>query len=307
MIEVITTPHSVKDAEELMKAGVDTVVVGEDQFGLRLPASFNLDEIAEVCRLAKEYGVKVNVAVNSIFHNDGIDAVKEYLPQLAQLEINAILLGDPGVVQVMRDLELEIDFIFDGHTIVTSSRHVNFWAKRGSIGAVMSREVPFEELKVLAPKADVPLEVLVYGTTCIHHSRRSLLENYGDFIDHPGIETDRNKPLYISEPMKKDTHYSIYEDRNGTHIFSNNDLNLMEELGELYEVGIKNWKLNGLFIEPETYLEIVKLFIQAKFLFIKDMWTEETAKELSQKVQETHPKNRGLDTGFFWLDPDDIQ
>lgn len=307
MIELICTPHSVAHARELMKLGVDSLVVGEGRFGLRLPYNFSVEEIKQVCDLAQEYGTKVLVSCNAIYHNEDIHALRDYLPQIADLPIHAIYLGDPGVLQTLRNLELELDYIYDGHTLVTSSRHVNFWAQRGAIGAVMAREVPLAELQDMVDKLQVPIEVQVYGPTCIHQSKRQLLENYGNFIEHDGIETSAHKPLYLSEPMKKHTHYSIYEDRNGTHIFASNDLNLMAELERLYDLGIKHWKLDGLFIPPTNYNEIVKLFIQAKDLLEAGDWNEGMAEELAQAVADIHPEERGLDTGFFLIDPASIQ
>lgn len=58
MIEIITTVESFNQAEELLKAGVDTLYFGEEQFGLRLPASFTRKEQRELVELAHKYGKK---------------------------------------------------------------------------------------------------------------------------------------------------------------------------------------------------------------------------------------------------------
>ena len=66
--------------------------------------------------------------------------------------------------------------------MVTSSRQVNFWGEQGAIGAVLSRELPKEELIALSDNLTVFGEILVYGATIIHQSKRPLLENYYNFI-----------------------------------------------------------------------------------------------------------------------------
>lgn len=306
MIEIIATPKSVEHAQELIDLGVNTLLIGEDRFGLRLPCDFSREEQAKIIQLGKDNKVKVLISLNAMFHNEDIEAVKEYIPFLYELNVDAILLGDPGVVQTMRNLKMEMPYIFDAQVMTTTSRQINFWAKRGAIGGVVAREVPLEELKVVAKNSIVPVEILVYGTTCIHQSLRPLVENYLHFIEHPGKEVDRDKPLYLSEPMKKNTQYPIYEDCNGTHIFANNDLNLMEQVDELYDIGLYTWKLDGLFIPKETYDQVIQLFIQAKEAILDGTWTKELGHSLSLKVRELHPKHRGLDTGFLNIDPKSI-
>ena len=51
----------------------------------------------------------------------------------------------------------------------------------------------------------------------------------------------------MSEPADEDSHHSIYEDINGTHIFANNDVSLAPYLLELTEMGSSQWKLDGVF------------------------------------------------------------
>ena len=89
---------------------------------------------------------KVNVAVNAIFHNEGIAKVPEYLQFLKSINVDMITVGDPGVVQIMKNPEYSIPYYYDAAVLVTSSRQVNFWAKRGAIGAVIAREIPRAEM-----------------------------------------------------------------------------------------------------------------------------------------------------------------
>ena len=103
---------------------------------------------------------------------------------------------------------------------------------------------------------------------------------------------------------KEETHYSIYEDSHGTHIFANNDINLMLQLGELAATGFQTWKLDGIYTRGAAFVAIAKLFAQAKSLVESG---KEQAAVLSEQVAQLHPAERGLDTGFYAIDPDDIK
>lgn len=136
-------------------------------------------------------------------------------------------------------------------------------AKKGAVGAILAREVPFEEMQRLSQHVDVPVEVLVYGATCIHQSKRPLLENYFNYTNQTEVSS-KERGLFISEPKKTETHYSIYEDQHGTHIFADNDLNLIKELAELNQAGYQTWKLDGLFTPGADFVAIAKTFAHAK-------------------------------------------
>lgn len=307
MIELITTVESFEQAEELLAAGVDTLYFGEELFGLRLPASFTRDEQRRLVELAHAHGKKANIAVNGIIHPEKMKQVPEYLRFLKEINVDVITVGDTGIIYTMKkNPELRIPYIYDAETLVTSARQINFWAKKGAAGAVLAREVPFDEMKEMEEKLTIPVEVLVYGATCIHQSKRPLLQNYYNFTKQEE-QKDRERGLFISEPKKEDTHYSIYEDLHGTHIFASNDLDLSKELGELYAHNYRTWKLDGLFTPGKNFVEIAKLFVEAREQLNAGTWNEEAATERSAKISALHPKNRELDTGFFYIDPASIK
>ncbi|BAO08419.1 MULTISPECIES: peptidase U32 family protein [Enterococcus] len=307
MIEIITTIESMKQAEELLEAGVDTLYFGEERFGLRLPASFTREEQRELVALAHRYGKKVNIAVNGIIHPEKMKKVPEYLQFLKEINVDMITVGDTGIIYTMRkNPELSIPYVFDAETLVTSARQINFWAKKGAISAVLAREVPFDEMKEMENKLQIPVETLVYGATCIHQSKRPLLQNYYNYTQQDE-KKDRERGLFLAEPKKEDTHYSIYEDSHGTHIFANNDINLSNELPQLYAHHFRTWKLDGVFTPGEAFVEITKLFVEAKKALLADTWTETLAQEMTNKINGLHPTNRGLDTGFFYIDPESIK
>jgi len=146
--------------------------------------------------LAHTYGKKVNIAMNGIIHPEKMKKVPEYLQFLKEIEVDQLTVGDTGIIYTMKKHpEWRIPYIFDAETLVTSARQINFWAKRGAVGAVLAREVPFEEMKAMEEKLNVPVEILVYGATCIHQSKRPLLQNYYHFTKQEE-RVDRDRGLF---------------------------------------------------------------------------------------------------------------
>lgn len=304
MIEVITTAESMAQAEELLAAGVDTLYIGEEEYGLRLPHSFTRTEQKQLIESAHAKGKKVNIAVNGIMHPDKMKKIPEYLDFLAEVKPDNIVVGDTGVIFLLQNYDLS--YIYDAETLVTNARQINFWHKKGAVGAVLAREVPFEEMKILKQHVEVPTEVLVYGATCIHQSKRPLLNNYFNYTKQTE-ESSKDRGLFISEPKKAETHYSIYEDQHGTHIFADNDVNLINEVDELAQTGYQTWKLDGLFTPGNQFVEVAKAFISAKLALETGTWDEKAQLAAQQLIQKNHPVERGMDTGFYHLDPNAIK
>ncbi len=99
----------------------------------------------------------------------------------------------------------------------------------------------------------------------------------------------------------------MQQNRHGTHIFASNDLNLSNELNELYQHHYCTWKLDGLFTPGEKFVNITRLFAEAKKQILEGSWDQEKAEKMTSEISKLHPENRELDTGFFYIDPSAIK
>ncbi|HEL1267470.1 TPA: U32 family peptidase [Streptococcus equi subsp. zooepidemicus] len=305
-IIITATAESIDQVKSLLAAGVDRIYVGEADYGLRLPHAFSYDDLRQIAALVHKAGKELTVACNALMHQGMMDRIKPFLDLMKEIAVDYLVVGDAGVFYVNKRDGYDFKLIYDTSVFVTSSRQVNFWGQHGAVESVLAREIPSEELFALADNLDYPAEILVYGASVIHHSKRPLLENYYHFtkIDD---EVSRERGLFLAEPGDPDSHYSIYEDNHGTHIFINNDIDMMTKLGELYAHGLTHWKLDGVYCPDENFVAITKLFIKAKALLESGQFTTELAQQLDAEVQGLHPVGRGLDTGFYDFDPKTVK
>lgn len=302
MIHLIATAESVGQAEALLDAGVDRLYIGGHPFGLRLPRSLNLDEIASITDAAHRRGKQVTVACNALMHNDRIEELPQFLTKLAECHVDAVTMGDPGAIFVLKELQLPLSWIYDGETLVTSAAQIDFWLKNGADGAIAARELTLIELKKIQSRLDRPVEVLVYGPTCIHQSRRPLLTN---FYRYQGLNerTDSDRGLFLRDPKNPDSQYPIFEDADGTHIFSTEDLSLMPHLPELKAGGLRRWKLDGVLLHGPAFVHIAALFAEAKKAVEEGTFAAES---FCARLRVLQPASRPLGTGFYLKHPDDV-
>ncbi len=301
--ELLVTPHNVEHLAQLIEAGADAFVIGEQKFGLRLAGEFTLADVEKSVEIAHAAGKKVYVAVNALFHNDRLDDLYAYMQEMERIRPDALLFGDPAVVMAVRELNITVPLHWSPETIATNWFQVNYWAERGATRAVLARELSMDEVTEIKEHANAEIEVQVHGMTCMFQSKRSLLGNYFLYRDQAmEIENRKeNKSMFLHDKERKNK-YPIYEDMNGTHIFSPNDMCIIDELTELFEVGIDSLKFDAILQTPEYTVTVTNLYRQAIDAYFdkgEDAY-EDLKDELLEKIEEIQPALRPLDTGFIF-------
>lgn len=302
MTEILVTPTTVDHAKALFEAGADAVVVGEQQFGLRLAGEFTLDAIAKVKELATISNKKVYVAMNALFHNDRVEALETYMRQLDALQIDGIYFGDPAVLMTHREIASTVPLFWNSEQTATNYFTANYWGQRGSKRAYLARELSMDEIIKIKENAEVEVEIQVHGMSCMFQSKRPLLGHYflyqGKAMEIENRAQQKNMLLYDKE---RGNRYPIYEDLNGTHIFSPNDMCIIDELEELLDAGIDAFRIEGQ-LQTEAYtVAVTKLYRRALDAYAGSPKEYRAMKQqLVSEIEQMQQPHRPLDTGFFF-------
>lgn len=300
--ELLVTPTSVEDILPLVEAGADAFMIGEQKFGLRLAGEFTRDDVKQAIELAHSKGKKVYVAMNAIFHNEKIELLNNYISFLKEVKADAIVFGDPAVLMAARETAPEMKLHWNTETTATNWYTCNYWGRKGAKRAVLAREISMDAIVEMKENAEVEIEVQVHGMTCMFQSKRNLLGNYfeyqGQAMEIENRKQQKNMFLHDKERSNK---YPIFEDENGTHIMSPNDICIIDELQEMVEAGVDSFKIDGILKQPEYLVAITELYRKAIDLAVEDPDQYEDIKdELLSQAEELQPENRPLDTGFFF-------
>ncbi|MED3624498.1 peptidase U32 family protein [Neobacillus thermocopriae] len=300
--ELLVTPISVDDIVPLADAGADAFVVGEQRYGLRLAGEFNREQVKKAIELAHSKGKKVYVAMNAIFHNDKVDELNDYIQFVSDAKADAIIFGDPAVLMAVRETEPKMKLHWSTETTGTNWYTCNYWGRKGAKRAVLAREINMDAILEIKEKAEVEIEVQVHGMSCMFQSKRSLLGNYFEYQGKVmEIEKGKEQKNMFLHDKERDNKYPIFEDENGTHIMSPNDICIIDELQDMLEAGVDSFKIDGILKSPEYILEVTKLYRKAIDLYYEnpDLY-EDQKDELLAAIEKIQPPNRPLDTGFFF-------
>ncbi|MCM3566499.1 peptidase U32 family protein [Neobacillus mesonae] len=300
--ELLVTPTTIDDILPLAEAGADAFVIGEQRYGLRLAGEFNREDVRKAVELAHSKGKKVYVAMNAIFHNEKLEELSDYIQFASEAKADAVIFGDPAVLMAARESAPEMRLHWSTETTGTNWYTCNYWGRKGAKRAVLAREINMDAIVEIKENAEVEIEVQVHGMSCMFQSKRPLLDHYfeyqGKIMEIENRKQQKNMFLHDKERENK---YPIFEDENGTHIMSPNDICIIDELQEMLEAGVDSFKIDGILKSPEYIAAVTKIYREAIDLFYQDPDLYDDKKdELLAKIEEIQPDNRPLDTGFFF-------
>lgn len=300
--ELLVTPYTTEDILPLIEAGADAFVVGEQRYGLRLAGEFNREQVKKAIELAHSKGKKVYVAMNAIFHNEKVEELKEYLRFTAEAKADAVIFGDPSVLLSAREAAPDMKLHWSTETLGTNWYSCNYWGRKGAKRAVLAREINMDAIVEIVEKAELEIEVLVHGMMCMFQSKRSLLGNYFEYQGKVmEIENRTQQKNMFLHDKERDNKYPIFEDENGTHIMSPNDVCIIDELQDMLEAGVDSFKIDGILKTPEYLQAVTKIYREAIDLYAEDPDLYEDKKEaLLADLEAIQPADRSLDTGFYF-------
>ncbi|KZZ86022.1 peptidase U32 family protein [Bacillus sp. SJS] len=301
--ELLVTPSSLHDLEPLAEAGATAFIIGEQKFGLRLAGEFKGEDFKKAVRIAHEKGVKVYAAMNAIFHNDKIDELADYMLFLKDAGADAIVFGDPAVLMIARETVPQMKLHWNTETTATNWYTCNYWGRKGAKRAVLARELNMDAIVETKENAEVEIEIQVHGMTCMFQSKRSLIGNYYLYQGKEMEVVNKSKvdSGLLLHDKERENKYPIFEDENGTHIMSPNDMCIIDELPELIDAGVDSFKIDGILQKSDYIIEVTKKYRKAIDLCIeaRDQY-EEVKGALLEEIEQIQPGHRPLDTGFFF-------
>ena len=289
--------------------GADAVYIGGEAFGLRAKAkNFSMEDMKEGIAFAHEHGVKVYVTANILAHNEDLEGVREYFRELKEIKPDALIISDPGVFMIAKEVCPEIERHVSTQANNTNYGTYQFWYHQGAKRVVSARELSLKEIKEIRANIpdDLEIETFIHGAMCISYSGRCLLSNYFTGRDaNQGACTHPCRWKYaVVEEKRPGEYLPVYENERGTYIFNSKDLCMIEHIDDIMESGIDSLKIEGrmktaLYVATvaRTYRKAIDDYLESPEKYRANMeWYQE---------QISNCTYRQFTTGFFNGKPDE--
>lgn len=289
--------------------GADAVFIGGEAFGLRAKAkNFSPEDMKAGIEFAHEHGVKVHVTANILAHNYDLDGAREYFRELKELKPDALIIADPGMFTMAREICPEIDIHISTQANNTNYETYKFWHRLGAKRVVAARELSLNELKEIRKNIpdDLEIESFIHGAMCISYSGRCLLSNFftGRDANHGACTHPCRWKYAVMEESRPGEYLPVYENERGTFIFNSKDLCMVEHIPDLIDAGIDSFKIEGRMKTALYVATVARTYRKAiDDFFISPEKYEENLPWYREEISKC--TYRHFTTGFYYGKPDE--
>ena len=296
--ELLAPAGSLESLKAAVNAGADAVYIGGTRFGARAYAN-NLTE--EDMKWAIDYthlhGVSLYMTINTLLkekelEEDLYDYVKPYYEQ----GLDAVIVQDFGVLKALSQWFPDLPIHVSTQMTVTGAEGFEFLKDFPNVTRIVtSRELSIEELIHIRNTTEFEIESFIHGALCYCYSGQCLLSSVIG-----GRSGNRGR---CAQPCRLP--YDVLEngrcisEKNEKYILSPKDMNTLEILPKLLDMGIDSLKIEGRMKRPEYTAGVVSIY--RKYI---DRYMESGGKDIRvekkdiQDLEELFRK-RGYSKGFY--------
>ncbi len=254
--EILAPAGSLEALHSAVGAGADAVYLGGSRFGARAYAgNFDENELLEGIRYAHLYGVKVYLTINTLFRNEEIDDLYDYLLPYYIEGLDAVIVQDIGVMEYVHANFPQLPIHASTQMTITTQYTYELLNKYGVTRIVPARELSVDEL--IHMKENAPeLEVFVQGALCVCYSGQCLMSSFigGRSGNRGRCAGSCRLPYSLSDEQGK----SIKT--KGDYPLSTTDLCGLNAVPELICAGVDSFKIEGRMKNPEYVAVCVRSY-----------------------------------------------
>ncbi|MEZ0210739.1 MAG: U32 family peptidase [Methylophilus sp.] len=236
-LELLSPAKNADFGIEAINHGADAVYIGGPAFGARAKAPNTVQDIARLVQHAHKFHAEVFVALNTIFHDNELEGVRQLVHQLYDSGVDALIVQDMGLLEL--DLP-PIQLHASTQTDIRTVEKAQFLDQVGFSQIVLARELDIATVKKIADATTANLEYFIHGALCVAFSGQC-------FISHAHTGRSANRGECSQECRLP---YTL-EDQKGRilgkdkHYLSMKDNDQSANLRALIAAGVSSFKIEG--------------------------------------------------------------
>ena len=302
-IELLSPAGDMERLKMSVLYGADAVYLAGTDFGMRsFAGNFTPEEMPKAVEFAHSHGVKVHVTVNTMPRNDEVVHLPQYLEQLQDAGVDALILADLGAFTLAGKYAPKCERHISTQQSIANYECAQAWYDLGAKRVVLARELSLQEVAEIRRKVSPELEIETFGhgAMCVSYSGRCLLSNYmtGRDSNRGACAQPCRYQYALMEEKRPGEYFPVYEDEKGTYILNSRDMCTIDHLQELTDAGIDCIKIEGraksayyAAIVTGAYRHCIDALAEGKP--IDPVWRDEV----------DHVSHRIYSTGFYFGHP----
>ncbi len=302
-IELLAPAGSAQSLRAAIENGADAVYLGTEEFSARYFAeNFKLEELSDVVKEAHRRSVRVYLTVNTLMNDSETNAYPDYLYQVAQAGIDALIVQDPGVIYLTQKMLPELPIHGSTQMTVHNSLGASALYNMGFSRVVMARETSLKDIADIRKKVPIEIEMFAHGALCVSYSGICYMSSM--IGGRSGNRGRCAQPCRLPYQLYEQSSELSRNQKNQEYLLSTKDLRMIEYIPDIIKSGVNSLKLEGRMKRPEYVAIVTSHYRKAIDNYIKDpaafMIDPKDIKELEQTF------SRGNTSGHYFGKPDQM-
>ena len=250
--ELLAPAGNLNTALAAFDAGADAVYAGLKKFNARERGdNFSAQEMGQLISYAHRNGKKVYLTFNTLLRDSELREAAAALAELHYLHPDALIVQDIGAAAMIREFFPGLEIHASTQMAIHNSAGIRTAAEMGCSRVILERAATLDELREMAKKSPVELEVFIHGALCCSLSGICLLSSR---ISHGDASGNRGK---CKQPCRM-----LYKDSTGKSGFflSTRDLCGLDLVPEFIRMGISSLKIEGRLRKADYVSGVVKAY-----------------------------------------------
>ena len=287
-----------------IQGGADSVYFGIGHLNMRSHSANNFarEDLPEIIRICRAYGVKAYMTLNITLYADDLQAAYDTLDAAKAAGVDAIIATDMAAILYCRKIGLEVHI--STQLSISNIEALRFYAQFADV-VVLARELNLFQVKaiheailregIVGPAGKpVRIEMFAHGAFCMAVSGKCYLS-----LAAYGASANRGACLQV---CRRGYVVTDYETGNEIHIdnkylMSPKDLCTIEFMDKFVEAGVKVFKIEGRARSAEYVRRAVECYRAAADAVADGTYCQEKALEWKARLAEVF--NRGFWDGYY--------
>ncbi len=247
-IELLAPARDLATARTAINYGADAVYMGAPAFGARVAATNTIDDIARAVEYADKFGARVYVTLNTVLAESELERAERQAREVIAVGVDALIIQDFAYLEMGLG---NVEFHASTQMQNSSTEQVKFLEQIGFRRAILERGLTSEQIRAIRAATDVELEAFVHGAICVCQSGRCYMSR--TMSVRSGNRGECSQPCRLTYDLVDGDGRTIAERQ---YLLSLMDLNLSARIGEMLNVGITSFKIEGR-LKNEQYVKNV--------------------------------------------------
>lgn len=275
-MKLLVMPSSIDEIKNTLNY-CDAYLIGINNLSVNNNLSIDINDLYEICSIIGDKDLFINL--NKNMSNSDIDYLKEVMNKLNDYNIKGVFYYDVGVLNIYNNGNYNYDLVWASEHATTNYNTINYWYNYNVKYTLISSDITLNEIIDISKNSKCKLIVPAFGYQSMFNSKRHIVKNYLDFFE---LNSDSN--IFYME--KEGNKYPIIDNCEGTEVYTNYILNVIEEISN---INIEYGLINGFNIDNS--IDILKLIKNKDYKQINEIISNTSSgflyKETIAKVKKS--------------------